>query len=436
MEEYYDRKEDYKEDNYYSNRDATLNAASVSIIILLKFNTRSILSLKIMVGMAVKFSWIFFMLCSSMVLAQNRVFEIIAASEDHKIFTELLELSNLDELLKEDNYHAVFAPDDNAFMTILSPEELDSIKLDEAGTLQNLIMNHIVTDTVEVNGLSGPHLPLYGNFINLFIDGAGNVLIYHLGSNNPTPNLNYSTNSEEVFVDAENGRVLWVVNNYIHNNCKSWDEVVMSASTFLYNAFIETELEDTIRPAENLQTFIVPSDEVIYEHIIENGGLEMTPFLDSFMRRHIIEGFYPLQKIYDDLTVTNWMGETIVFNVNNDQYFINDEPILGFEDGKNAVSLFINQYLDKQEITAIQHEELLPFSIIPNPAVDVIQFTSSQEIQNATALIYNSNGQFMLSKKLVDGVSHLDIASFDTGLYFVQFQYGTYTKTIKFIKQD
>ena len=389
-----------------------------------------------MISTPVKISLVFFMLCHIMVYAQNSVFEIIAASDDHQIFTELLEQTNLDELLNEDNYYSVFAPNDNTFMTILSPEELDSIKLDEAGTLENLIMNHIVPDTIEVSGLSGPHLPLYGNYINLFIDGAGNVIIYHIGSSNPSPVLNYSTISEEVFVDADNGRVLWVVDNYIDNNCKSWDELMMSTGAYLYNAFIETSLEDTIRPADNLQTFIVPSDAIIYEYIIENGGFEMTPFLDSFVRRHIIEGFYPLQEIYDGLSLKNWMNETIVFNVDNDQYFINDEPILGFEDGKNAVSLFINEYLEKQEITSVQNEVLFPFKIFPNPAFDLIQFENYQEIKNSTALIYDSNGQFLLSKKLTNRVTHLDIASFDAGMYFVQCQYGAYAKTFKFIKLD
>lgn len=391
---------------------------------------------KTMVCKPVIISFIIFVFCNSKLFAQNNVFEIIAASDDHLIFTELLEQTNLDELLKEDNFHSVFVPDDEAFMSILSPTELDSLKLDEAGTLQDLIMHHIVTDTVEVNGLSGPHLPLYGNFINLFVDGAGNVLIYALGSGDPTPSLNYSTIDEEVFVDVENGRVLWVVNNYIDNNCKPWEEVLMNAGTLLYNAFTETGLEDTIMPAENLQTFIVPSDEMIYEYIIENGGFEMTPFLDSFVRRHIIEGFYPYQQIYDGLTVKNWMDETIIFSVDDNQYFINDEPILGFEDGKYAVSLFINQYLEKQEITHVSDEEITPFSVAPNPGNDLIQINSYQEYQNATVLIYDSNGQLVLNKKLTDQVTLLDIRSIAAGLYFVQFQYDSYSNTIKFIKQD
>lgn len=74
------------------------------------------------------------------VQAQDNVVEVVKNSEDHTVFAELLEETELDELLKEEGPYTVLAPTDEAFEKMGS--DLETLK-EDSEQLQNVVIGHL-----------------------------------------------------------------------------------------------------------------------------------------------------------------------------------------------------------------------------------------------------------------------------------------------------
>lgn len=74
------------------------------------------------------------------VQAQDDVVEVVQNSEDHTIFAELLEETEMVELLKEEGPYTVLAPTDEAFESL--GDELETLK-ENPQELQNVVIGHL-----------------------------------------------------------------------------------------------------------------------------------------------------------------------------------------------------------------------------------------------------------------------------------------------------
>lgn len=72
--------------------------------------------------------------------------------------------------------------------------------------------------------------------------------------------------------------------------------------------------------------------------------------------------------------------------------------------------------------------------LYPNPANHFITL-SGNSIANATVRIFNNLGQLMLMQKNQNPILTLEVASFRTGIYFVEVTQNGFSRTLKFSKQ-
>ena len=72
--------------------------------------------------------------------------------------------------------------------------------------------------------------------------------------------------------------------------------------------------------------------------------------------------------------------------------------------------------------------------LYPNPAANFVTI-SGKVIANATVRIFNSLGQLMLIQKNKNTTFTIDVASFKTGIYFVEVNQNGHSQTLKFSKQ-
>ena len=350
------------------------------------------------------------------------VFSIISDSEEHSTFVELLELTGLDALLRSDDYYSVFAPSNETFEKIYTTEELDSLMANELEYLELLVMHHIVPDSVYLDNFSGPFLPLFGSYINLFVDAAANVLVEvpTRMTGTPSPRLRYAFRSDEVVVDVDNGRVLWLDNSLLLPVCKELSELDDIVRGVLYWVMAGSELIDSFSQLSGPLTFINPGSTDTYSYIDENGGLQNTSFVDSFIRRHIIEGYYPLQRFEDGLTVQNMLGEKITLSISDDSFLVEGDEVVGFVDYKNGVSLYVDQYLPEQEETLrVSEEKEAILRIFPNPTSELVRLKNCSSSRQWSVSIFSTNGSLMFSKDYTSQEEEVDVSDFQSGLYLI-----------------
>ena len=72
--------------------------------------------------------------------AQDNVVDVIKSSENHEIFSSLLDETNLSESITDEGPYTIIAPTDEAFEEM--GEELDQIR-EDPDMLQNLVVGHL-----------------------------------------------------------------------------------------------------------------------------------------------------------------------------------------------------------------------------------------------------------------------------------------------------
>ena len=365
-----------------------------------------------------------FTIMSATLFGQS-LYSKIANSEDHTIFMDLLEFFDLNTLLVNDDYYSVFVPNNEAFESRFDLDTLESFKLNEPEFLESLLLNHFIADTVFVEFISEYYLPLSGSNLFLFIDGAGTVLINSFGaaSGEPYPFLSGTFSAGDHFIDYDNGRLLWMEHNVIHPNCQSssdWDEVVFGP---LVNIMIQSDWIDTVLEFTTPKTFLCPSTNNIYEHIDQNGGFSNTTFVDSLIRRHIIDGYMPLQDIEDDLIVKNLLGEDLFFSKQNGQYYLNDSiEIRYFYDYKKSASLRLGSFLVESVVSSTESAGLNHFKVFPNPAKDVITIINDGQENRSTLNIFSIDGSFIRKVEFLGPKTDVNISDLKPGFHILEYR--------------
>ena len=372
------------------------------------------------------FCFLVITICSSISLGQSNFYTEISQSEDHKILTELMELTQIDEVLADGKYYSIFAPDDEAFLTAFSESELDSLKLNAPDLIKKYILHHIVQDTVEV-GSSDYHLPLYGNIIIQFIDGAGQIIVGSTAGT-PYPYVEYS----EPLTEFEDGRIIWIYSNILHFSTDSLHQIFHGSIGQILNT---TGLQDSLESNDTLLTLITPQGTEFIDYLESNINDINTnsPFLDSLMRRHIITGFYPLQEIEDGLTVKTWSNELLRFTVEGEKYFINGEEVISQKVELDGVFLYTKGPILPSTLSNTVSLQLETFNLFPNPSSSEIQIQTSLSNKEGLINIYTIQGQHILEIRTQSDLTKIDISDFKPGLYFVEYKFENIKKVSKLL---
>lgn len=82
-----------------------------------------------------------FALTTNSATAQDKnVVEVVESSEDHTIFTELLNETNLGDAISDEGPYTIIAPTDEAFEEM--GDELDELR-EDPDMLQNVVVSHL-----------------------------------------------------------------------------------------------------------------------------------------------------------------------------------------------------------------------------------------------------------------------------------------------------
>jgi uncharacterized surface protein with fasciclin (FAS1) repeats len=361
----------------------------------------------------------------SSALSGQNLYSEIANSEDHTTFLELLEFIGLDSLLINDDYYSVFAPNNEAFESRYDAVALDSLKINDPAFLEVLLLNHFVADTVVIEFITEHYLPLSGSHFSLFVDAAANVLLYSLGTPTGDPNIYLSGtyNSNDLYTDFDNGRLFGLEQNVIHPNCQStseWYDVVIGP---LSNILIQADWVDTLLNITTPVTFLCPASNDIYDHIDQNGGFNNTSFIDSLIRRHIINEYLPLQDIEGLTIAQNLLGEDLLFSKNNHQYYLdNSNEIRSFYDFKKSASLVLDSFLVEPIVSTTEQIGLEDFKVFPNPASDVVTVINSGTSNKSIVTIYTIDGKFIHKGEYFGAQVDINISNLKPGLYLLEYQ--------------
>lgn len=347
--------------------------------------------------------------------SSSDIYTEISESDNHKILKELIDLSGIDTILNDGNYYSMFAPNDEAFMTAFDVTELDSLKLNAPDLIKKYLLHHIVKDSVELVSFTR-NIPLYGNIISMYIDDSAEQIILE-----PTTQPFGLVDYDNPITEFENGRILWVQDNILFFSTDSLHQVFSSAT--ISPALNTTGLQELLESNDTLLTIIWPSDQLLIEFLTNNNTDIYTnsPFLDSLMQRHIIDGFYPFQEIEDGLTVTTWSNDILTFTKAGNDYFVNDIEIYTYQVYADGAILYINKLILPPGISNTSSIDYEAFNLYPNPSNTDIYIQSANGNKQADIGIYTVHGQLVFKAQTQSEITKIDISDFKPGLYFVEY---------------
>ncbi|AOW16026.1 hypothetical protein LPB03_00490 [Polaribacter vadi] len=99
---------------------------------------------------------------------------------------------------------------------------------------------------------------------------------------------------------------------------------------------------------------------------------------------------------------------------------------------KNQV-WYDNLYIYRAATASVENNELLGFSMYPNPATNKLNISAKETIQNAD--VFNVLGKKVMSVNVNDTKASIDVSNLSSGIYLVKYNVGNTTGTAKFIKQ-
>ena len=82
---------------------------------------------------------------------------------------------------------------------------------------------------------------------------------------------------------------------------------------------------------------------------------------------------------------------------------------------------------------ANQDFDMTQFSYYPNPVIDLLNVSYSQDMTNVK--VFNMIGQQLLSKDVNATTTQIDMSSYAIGAYFIQVSTGNAMKTVRVIKK-
>ena len=366
-----------------------------------------------------------YLLSFAPILSGQNLYSELAASEEHSIFLDLLETTGLDSLLFTDAFYTVFAPNNETFESRYDSLALDSIKMQETAFLKSLLLNHFIPDTVHIDYITDLYLPLSGSHFLLYVDAAGSIYFESISSpyGEAVPRLAEPIYSDEIYRDLDNGRLIGLERNFVHPDCmppSEWRRVVFGPMTsILGNTSWVDSLENDPRP----KTFLCSTYIDVHTLIEENGGFMNIAYQDSFIQRHMIDGYLALQDIKERVIIKNVLGEDLIFTKVNGEYYLNDTiKITSFYDFKKTASFIMTDHIREPITTSTAETKLKHFHIFPNPASDYFTVEHSGESQQSTIKLYTMSGQKLYEKTYIGNNFQVDISELNAGTYVLEYQ--------------
>ena len=351
---------------------------------------------------------------SNFTFGQNKIFDIISENEELSTLEELLRIAELDELLQGDDYFSIIAPDNNAFDSVFTAEELDTLKMNIDNVLIDLLHFHLIpNDTFDMNGSISSNT-LYGKAISGFIDKSGNVIV--VGSGSPYPYLGY--NQDPIL--AENGRIYLASNGVLLPPTTPFFEL-MARNNFFYQAIIALNYFESFYDTDELYTgFLPPQDSILNSELYLSGALDDLDTLDAFLSKHVIPGYYKIEDLYDGLTLETLNGGSLNIYEIDDTLYVENARIIDQCRSTKGIVIYTDTYITERMISSTNTPSYTDLKIYPNPAQDRLFVASNNNLSHYFIELLDVNGHYIKSFKIDGHLNSIDISDIRSGYYLLK----------------
>ncbi|MEC7693781.1 MAG: fasciclin domain-containing protein [Bacteroidota bacterium] len=339
------------------------------------------------------------------------VVDIVVNSEDHTLLEAAVGAANLVDALSAEGPFTVFAPTDAAIAALVEALEITAEDLLALPDLGEILQYHVVAGAAMSGDLSdGQEIEtLLGENVTVTIDMDMNVFI---------------NNAQVTVADIEAGNgVVHVIDAVLLPPAPVTNTVVdvivnSEDHTLLEAAVIEAGLVEALS-AEGPFTVFAPTDAAITA-LIE--ALEITaedllalPNLGDILQYHVVAGAAMSGDLTDGQEIETLLGSNVTVTINTEGVFINDAQVTVADiEADNGVVHVIDAVLLPPTPDNI-HEATATWSVMPNPAKDVVILTGVNP--SATLALLDMTGRTV--REFAQGTTVLTVGDLTPGTYML-----------------
>ena len=339
------------------------------------------------------------------------VVDIVVNSEDHTLLEAAVGAANLVDALSAEGPFTVFAPTDAAIAALVEALEITAEDLLALPDLGEILQYHVVAGAAMSGDLSdGQEIEtLLGENVTVTIDMDMNVFI---------------NNAQVTVADIEAGNgVVHVIDAVLLPPAPVTNTVVdvivnSEDHTLLEAAVIEAGLVEALS-AEGPFTVFAPTDAAITA-LIE--ALEITaedllalPNLGDILQYHVVAGAAMSGDLTDGQEIETLLGSNVTVTINAEGVFINDAQVTVADiEADNGVVHVIDAVLLPPTPDNI-HEATATWSVMPNPAKDVVTLTGVNPA--ATLALLDMAGRTV--REFAQGTTVLNVGDLTPGTYML-----------------
>ena len=339
------------------------------------------------------------------------VVDIVVNSEDHTLLEAAVGAANLVDALSAEGPFTVFAPTDAAIAALVESLEITAEDLLALPDLGEILQYHVVAGAAMSGDLSdGQEIEtLLGENVTVTIDMDMNVFI---------------NNAQVTVADIEAGNgVVHVIDAVLLPPAPVTNTVVdvivnSEDHTLLEAAVIEAGLVEALS-AEGPFTVFAPTDAAITA-LIE--ALEITaedllalPNLGDILQYHVVAGAAMSGDLTDGQEIETLLGSNVTVTINAEGVFINDAQVTVADiEADNGVVHVIDAVLLPPTPDNI-HEATATWSVMPNPAKDVVTLTGVNPA--ATLALLDMAGRTV--REFAQGTTVLNVGDLTPGTYML-----------------
>ena len=81
-------------------------------------------------------------------------------------------------------------------------------------------------------------------------------------------------------------------------------------------------------------------------------------------------------------------------------------------------------------------EQANMLTVYPNPANNLLNIILPSDKLGGELQVFGIDGKTLISHKITDSQTALDLNTLPQGIYLCRYVYGTYTETVKVVKQN
>ncbi|WP_165366176.1 fasciclin domain-containing protein [Brumimicrobium glaciale] len=350
------------------------------------------------------------------------VYGVISNSPNHTTLKAAIDAAGLQPTLDDPmGDFTVFAPDNDAFSTLLDSLGITAPALLASADLDDILTYHVLAGTVNAADIMNGDIvtPLNAmNTLKLTVTLTPEVFINH-------------AKVDVADISATNG-VVHSIDAVLLADETVADVAIDNGFSTLVTAVVEARLLPALTNPLLELTVFAPSNMAFTTYITNSGiseaDLLASPALANILLYHVLG----MEVMSNDLTnglVTTLNGADVLVDITSG-VMINDAAVtLADVDADNGVVHAIDKIL-VPGTASVENLEMNQIAVYPNPTTSLIKV---ENFENAEYKIVNAAGMLVQNDKM--NLNTINVETLDNGMYYLFIMDGEKTFTSQFIKE-